>query len=286
LHIVLHLGAHRTDEDALSRALLPEASALAQDGVVVPPASHARPALRNALRARRESAPDAAVDLAEQIAGADAARCILSFEGFLGTYRSILGPDGFYPDAGAQAATLRGLFPEEPVSMMLAIRNPASFVPACFEASAEETVEEYLRGVDPEALLWGGVVERIRATCPDVPLTIWCNEDLPLLWPNVLKAATGLDRAHAGDHDILKRIMSEPGFARFEAYLEAQAISDRATWRKVVTAFLARYADPERIDREITLPLWTQDVITALTAQYEDDVAAIGSRDDITFLAP
>ncbi|MGB3406148.1 MAG: hypothetical protein WBA67_01500, partial [Jannaschia sp.] len=121
---------------------------------------------------------------------------------------------------------------------------------------------------------------------PDVPLTVWANEDLPLIWPNILRAVSGVSAAHSGDEMILKEIMSEAGFKRLQTYLRDNPAPSLTIWRKVVMAFLGKYADESKLDEEIALPGWSQDVIATLTDLYERDLAQIRARDDVTFLAP
>ncbi|NHX22099.1 hypothetical protein, partial [Escherichia coli] len=86
---------------------------------------------------------------------------------------------------------LRDVFPGHEVRFYLALRNPATFIPALFEASSATEFPAFIAGQDLASMLWSGPVSRIREACPDVPLTLWCNEDLPLLWPDVLGAIAG-----------------------------------------------------------------------------------------------
>lgn len=284
---MLHLGAHRTDEDRLLRALRSESDRLAAEGIVVPASNQVRPALRKALQSGGRSLLPDAPDLVGELGGGDGVRrLVLSFEGFLGNYLSVVSGGTLYADAGEKAARLRDLFPGHAVRFLMAIRNPATLVPAVFEASSAEDFRAFLGGQPLDGLRWLPVVERLRAACPEVPLTLWCNEDLPLLWPEVLRAATGLSEPHAGDTALLREIMTEAGFRRLHSYLRDNPPPNAATWRKVVTAFLGKYADESQIEEEIALPGWTQEVIARLTALYERDVAALAERADLRLIAP
>ncbi|TFL16890.1 hypothetical protein [Jannaschia formosa] len=287
MDIVLHLGAHRTDEDRMLRALRSEADRLAAAGICVPAPAQARPAMRRALQSGSRSllAAEGGV-VASFGVPPGAGRLVLSFEGFLANYVSILAGSTIYADAGEKAAALRDVFEGHDVRFLMAIRNPATFVPAVFAASTSDDFTEFLAGQTLEGLRWLPVVERIRAACPEVPLTLWCNEDLPLIWPEVLRAATGLQAPHAGDTTILREIMTEPGFRRLVSYLRDNPPPNLATWRKVVTAFLGKYADESQVEEEIALPGWTQEVIVRLTALYERDIAALKARGDLQMLAP
>ena len=269
------------------KALRAEVDRLAASDVCVPAPTQARPAMRKALQAGSRSLLADGADVVSSFgAPPEAARLVLSFEGFLANYVSILAGATIYADADEKVAALRDVFRDHEVRFMLAIRNPATFVPAVFEASTSDDFTSFLAGQTLEGLRWLPVVERIRSACPDVPLTLWCNEDLPLIWPEVLRAATGLPGAHAGDTAVLREIMSEAGFRRLVSYLRDNPPPNPETWRKVVTAFLGKYADESLVEQEIALPGWTQDVIVRLTGLYEQDIEALKARGDLHVIAP
>ena len=288
LDIAIHLGAHCTDEDLILRTLMQNADALTRRGIVVPPGNRVRPAIRRVLAARPDDAfPPNTEPLRDSLLdGERARRLVLSYEGFLATYATALdGPD-LYPEAGRRAASLQDVFPRDRVAFFLAIRNPATHVPALFEASSADDFGAFLDGVDLPRLRWSAVVDAIRAACSDAALTVWCNEDLPLIWPDVLYAVIGTDIPLAGEDAILRQVMSAEGVRRFEAYIQENPAPDRSTWRKAASAFLVRHADAAQIEPEITQPDWSEDMIAGLSDLYEADVARIRARDDVTFLAP
>lgn len=288
MDIAIHLGAHCTDEDRILKALQGDTKLLREQGVIVPPPGVARPALRKALMAEKNSLlPGGVSTLATDLLdGSSGERIFLSHEGFLGAYAKVLAGDTMYDDAGAKAAALRDLFPGEQTRFYLGIRNPATFIPALFEASSVESFDSFIAGQDMAQMRWSDVIDRIRSACPDVPLTVWCNEDLPLIWPDILRSITSVDLEHGGDEMILKEIMTESGFRRLQTYLRDNPTTNLTMWRKVVTAFLGKYVEPSKIDEEISLPGWTQDLIAMLTSLYEQDLNSIRTRGDITFLVP
>lgn len=288
MDIAIHLGAHCTDEDRILRALQGDGKMLAAHGVVVPHPGRARPALRKALQAGKGSLlPGAGKALTtELLEGATASRIILSHEGFLGSYARIMVDNAIYSDAGDKAVALRDLFPGHQCAFYLGIRNPATFIPALFEASSIEDFGTFVAGQDVGQVAWSPVIDTIRQACPDVPLTVWCNEDLPLIWPDILQAVSGVAERHSSDDMILREVMTEAGFKRLQTYLRDNPTPTLTMWRKVITAFLGKYADESKVEEEISLPGWSQEVIATLTHLYERDLDAIRSRADITFLAP
>mgnify|MGYP003670590229 CR=1 FL=1 len=126
----------------------------------------------------------------------------------------------------------------------------------------------------------------LRAACPDVPLTIWCNEDLPLIWPDVLRIISGVEAEMTGEDAILRQIMTPGGFTRLKGYLRDNPAKGLPTWRKVVTAFLGKYADEAAVAPDIDLPGWTDETIAGLSDLYEADIARLKAMGDVTFIAP
>lgn len=292
MEIAIHLGAHCTDDSLLVKTLGRNARTLAGAGIVVPPSGRMRPAIRKAMQARSGSLmPGDGTALIDELLnwGAeqdDTRRMVLSYEGFLGVYAKVLARTVMYDDAGTRAQTLRDLFAGHTVRFFIAIRNPATFVPALFEASSIDDFPSFIAGQDLSRMAWSAPLSAIRDACPDVPLTVWCNEDLPLLWPEILRMLAGVETPLAGEDAILRDVMTASGFQRFESYLRDNPAPDLSTHRKVMTAFLGKYADESKIDQEIALPGWSEDMIAGLSALYETDLERIRARTDITFLQP
>lgn len=287
MDIAIHLGAHCTDEDLILRTLSDNGNLLRKHSVTIPPAGKARPAIRKALQNRGDPVPGMSNPLISELSDSvPTNRLVLSYEGFLGVYAKVMSGNSMYVEAGARAEMLRDLFPGHSVEFFLAVRNPATFVPAIFEASSVDAFPDFIAGHDLAKMTWSEPVASLRAACPDVPLTVWCNEDLPLIWPDVLRAVSGVDATMNGQDAILKQIMTPAGYVRFQAYLRDNPAKSRATWRKVVTAFLAKYADGAAIAPEITLPGWTDEMIAGLSELYEADVERLRAMGDVTFLTP
>ena len=132
------------------------------------------------------------------------------------------------------------------------------------------------------------MVERILRDNPGVPLTIWCDEDTPLVWPEVLRAVSGLpeDAVLEGEQDLLASLMSGEGLTRMNSYLESHPPGTILQRRKIVSAFLDKFALPERIEVEVELPGWTEQIVDELTQSYDEDVYRIAHMDGVSFIAP
>jgi hypothetical protein len=290
MRIVYHLGAHFTDEERLLKCLLKNRDVLAQHNIVVPGPKRYRALLRETAIALKGQAAtrDSQALILEQIMEEDQAdRLILSWDSFLSLPPWVL-KDTLYPAAGERVRAFSQIFPEIEAEFHLAIRNPATFLPALYERQQPKAYPDFLAGSDPYDLRWSDVVERILDSNPDAPLTIWCDEDTPLIWPEVLQAVAGLPDGVRldGEEDLLISLMSGEGMARLRAYLESHPPASVLQRRKIVSAFLDKFALPERIDMQIEMPGWTEDMVADLTEAYEEDVARIAQMAEVTFLAP
>ena len=74
--------------------------------------------------------------------------------------------------------------------------------------------------------------------------------------------------------------------AFFEAYLAETDPQSEKIRRRIVAAFLTRYAKEEAIEEELDLPGWSQDLVEHLSATYEADMARIAQMPGIQFLQP
>ena len=290
MRIVYHLGAHFTDEERLLKCLLKNRDLLAAHRIVVPGPNRYRRLLREtAVELKGKAAShDTQALLLDQIMEEDEAdRMILSWDSFLSLPAYVL-KDSIYPAAGDRVRAFSQIFPEIEAEFHLAIRNPATFLPVLFQKQQPKPYGEFLAGADPFDLRWSDVIERIRDANPDTPLTIWCDEDTPLIWPEVLRAVSGLppEAVLEGEDDLLASLMSGEGMARLQSYLSGQNVTSVLQRRKIVSAFLDKFALPERITFEVDMPGWTEDTVAELTQLYDEDVARITGMGDITFLAP
>jgi hypothetical protein len=196
--------------------------------------------------------------------------------------------DRLYPAAGERVRAFYQIFPNIEAEFHLAIRNPASFLPQLYDKLQPSSYGAFLAGADPYDLHWSDVIERILDANPDVPLTIWCDEDTPLVWPEALRAVAGLPAniALEGEDDLLASLMSGEGMTRMRTYLDSHPPQTVTQRRKIVSAFLDKFALPERVDQDIVMPDWTADLVAEMTDLYDQDVARIAQMSDITFLAP
>jgi hypothetical protein len=289
MRIVYHLGAHCTDEERLVRCLLKNRAVLAEQGIIVPAPTRYRKLLRDTavqLKGNTATIETQALVL-EQIMDEDVAdRLVLNWDSFLSFPQWVLRGQ-LYAFAGERIRAFTQIFPQIEAEFHLAIRNPATFLPALFEKQKGKTYEEFIEGSDPLMLRWSDVVTQIVRQNPGVPLVIWCDEDTPLIWPEVLQAVSGHDdRTVLEDTDeLLAGIMTPDGLARMRNYLTTHPTGSILQRRRIVSAFLDKFAIADKIEMAFDLPGWTEDLVDEMTRRYREDVEVIRQMPGVTFIA-
>lgn len=291
MDIALHLGAHLTDDDHLVRCLMRNRSALSAQGIAVPGPGSYRRQLRELAHEMREHPVDAGTQevlLDGLVERDDVRRVVLSNENFVGFHRWAIGGNRFYPSAGTLLAQLVRLFPMARTHAYLAIRNPATFLPALAADSRSGGVDQVLQGVDPLALRWSDLIVRIRDAVPSMPLTVWRDEDTPLLWPEILRAVSGHDPGTEleGWFAWYWTLMTPKAHEAMRRWFAANPPVDDLHRRRVLGTMLDRFALPEKVVSEITLPGWDATLTETLSDLYEQDADLIGALPGVTLLEP
>ncbi|MCC6007823.1 MAG: hypothetical protein JJU40_09105 [Rhodobacteraceae bacterium] len=291
MQIVYHMGAHCTDEGQLLRCLLANRTALAEEGIEIAEPSRYRPIIGETLNALRGAPAGEEVQqtMLDAILAQDAPkRVVLSHDAYLGIPARVLENGRFYPVAPSKTAALRNLFPSHDVFFAMGLRNPATFLPALFQKMGSVSVEDFAALIDPMSIRWSDMLRGIRAQNPGTPLLVWCNEDTPLLWHEIVRMVSGHPAGMAlrGRDDYLGRIMTEEGMRRMADYMESHPPGSEAQRRRVVSAFLDKFARPDQIEMEIDMPGWTEDYVEELSERYEEDLFTIEKLPGVTLLTP
>jgi len=286
---VYHLGAHCTDDDALIRSLLRDGVPLQEHKVIIPRPRRYRKLVREHIQNHRGDPMPAEVQQSffdGLLRGYPAERVVLSDPDYLTQIQGVFDNQMLYGKAGFRSAWLRYLFPENPCEFFLAIRNPATFLPAALNQKGMPDYAGFVAGTDPRRMRWAGVIERIQNNNPDCPITVWCNEDTPLIWPRLLRAATGLETyAFEGDDDILKSIMSEAGYGKMTAFFAAQPPENEPQRQRMIAAFVDKFALDGELEEEVDLPGWTPDLIEEVSDLYDEDVEDISGMEGVRLIS-
>jgi len=115
-------------------------------------------------------------------------------------------------------------------------------------------------------------------------LVVWCNEDMPLIFPEVLRHLAGVeaDTPLKGEDRLLRTLLTEEGQTALRARLTPDL--DIAARRAATEALLAEFPRPEQLVLDIDLPGWTPELVEEMTEDYRRDVAEIAALPGIEFI--
>lgn len=291
MRIIVHTGAHHTDEDRLLKCLLRNQEDFAERGIAVPGPGKYRSLLKesfNAMEASQASGQSRDVLIDAILDEAQADRMILSNAHFFGSQRFSMAEGKFYPLAVQRMQQLTQLFKGDSVEMAIGLRNPASFLPAVLDRVGVAKRDEILAALDPYRLRWSDMLVSLRAALPDMPILLWCNEDTPLIWAQIIRELAGLPSGQKiiGGFDLLGEIMSKDGMRRFRAYLKEHPNMSELQKRRVIAAFLDKFAIEEELEEELDLPGWTVELVEEMTVLYDDDMLRIQQIPGVQIISP
>lgn len=291
MQIVFHIGVHCTDQDALIRSLLKNRGVLSKAGVAVPGPGRYRKVLSETLQRLRgnEASTETELMLLDAILDDDKAdRVILSNESFICVPAKAIESGRLYPRA-FKSTWLANAFPSARAEFAIGLRNPATFLPALYETLGPDQIsyESFLAGADPRSFRWSDLIERLRGANPEAPVIAWCNEDTPIIWPEIMLELAGLeeDEPLEGALDVAAKIMSREGMTRLRAKLKLNPPEGEIERQRVVMEYLARFGLRDAIEQEISLPGWTDALVGELTEAYEEDMDRVSRIPGVTFLS-
>ncbi|MEM9844285.1 MAG: hypothetical protein AAF965_05755 [Pseudomonadota bacterium] len=291
MQVVLHAGAHFTDDNRLIDCLLRNGESLAAEGTYAPEARAFRRVLRGTVHnALSHGLTDDGIAAVHESLALDetVTRLILSNASFFGTPKMAVGQGLFYPGAEDRLAVFHDIFSDGNLELFLGLRNPATYLPALFATVPNRDMDAFLSGFDPEDFRWSETIARFRSCFPDMPITLWCNEDSPLIWGQILREMASLapNAVIEGEFGLLKEIMTDKGWARFDRFIDRRPNLSEAQKRRVVQAFLEAFVKVDEIEEELDLPGWDEARIDALTESYDEDIEAIARLPNVTLLTP
>lgn len=291
MQVVYHLGVHCTDNGRIFDTLSRNRGIIEKFGVLLPHPNRFRPVIQSTTRTLNgANAPENVQEMVlDAIIEQDAPeRIILSYPSFMGSVKLALGEDRFYPKGGERTARLRRLFHRSEVEFFIGICNPATFLPAVFGKLMADDFGAFIAQTDPMRLAWSDLIVRLQAANPDCRITVWSNEDTPLIWPELIHALAGLDAdvPMRGLHKFVLSLLNEEGRVRLKSYLAAHPPASVAQRRRVEGAFLERFGNEDEMIDAFEHPIWTEDVIDQLTELYEDDLYRIERMPGVTLLTP
>lgn len=291
MRVVLHAGAHFTDDNRLIVCLGRNGALLATAGTHAPNQNRYRRALRDAIHdGLSDRLTDEGIKAVHASVAADGPvdRLVLSNASFFGTPKMAVGRGLLYPGADDRIAIVKEIFPDSDVELFLGLRNPATLLPALFSRAHVRDMERFLGGFEPEGFRWSETIALLCRRFPDLRMTVWCNEDSPLIWGRILRDMAGVDPNQdiIGEFDLLKEIMTDAGWARFERFIAKKPDLSEAQKRRVMLVFLEKFVKLDEIEEELDLPGWDEARIEALTAAYDADIDTLARLPGVTLLMP
>lgn len=293
MQVILHTGAHCTDEDRLLKGVLRNAESWRHAGVAIPGPSRYRNLLTEAMNKLRRDAPspdtrDLLLDAILQEDAGDLSRLVLSNDNFFSVPKLMFQNGYIYHRAEERLSTMAKVFEGDELNLFMGLRDPASFLPAAFAATPHDDFATFMEGVDPMRFRWSDLIRRISATVPNMPITLWCNEDTPFLWGQIMRELAGiaLNRKITGAFDLYAQIISREGMQRFRAFLKENPTITERQKRRVMIAFLDKYALDDMLEDELDLPGWDAAYVDMLTEIYEYDLEIIAALPNVRLLTP
>lgn len=291
MQLLFHTGAHFTEEERLMRCLLKNKETFSAYGAAVPGPGKYRKLLRQTMEAMdvaepAENARDILLDAILDNATAD--RVILSNSHFFGQARWALRRGLIYPNAPKRMVQMADIFQSDEIELFMALKNPATFLPAVYQRSNQDDLSDFMGGIDPRAVRWSDTLLRIREAVPRISITVWCSEDSPLIWPEIIREMGQVEHGDdiVGAYDLLGEIIAPEGMDRFRAFLEKHPKMSEIQRRRAMVAFLDKFAIDDAIEEELDMPGWTDALVEELTEIYDDDVFAIARMPGVQVIAP
>ncbi len=291
MQVILHTGVHFTDEGRLLKGLQRNAPAFREHGVAVPGPARYKTLLGEAAHSLTNSAPapDAREIMLDELLTDDpehVSRVLLSHQHIFGVPKISMQGGIPYRKAEERIGALKSLFKGDEIELFIGLRNPATWLPAMFNDVPQSSFDDFMGGVDPRDFLWSDFLKRLRNAHPDVALTVWFNEDTPLIWGQIMREMAGVEITQkiAGSFDLLAQIMSVEGMKRFRAYLAQHPTINERQKRRVMVAFLDKYAIEDEIEEELDIPGWNEAMVDTLTETYDDDMWEIERVPGVTVI--
>lgn len=284
--IAFYLGSECADGGRLLRSVLRSRAILGGQSIVVPPPRHYRNLTRAALAVLNgdTSDPDRIGALIDEVTAREPAeRSVMFAESVIGEPGQSLDGGMLCPLAPLRLAAFRALLQGRPLEFHLTLCNPALMAQTL--AQRDET-RPSMTGTEARGLSWLATMTEIIRTNPGIRMTLWCNEDTALIWPEVLRAVSGY-RGPAlldGDNDLLAALLTDEGYRSLARSLLARPPRSPAERRIRIGVALEADAKPGALDLDITLPGWTEADVAAVTDRYIADCAEIAALPGVTFI--
>ncbi|KPN63877.1 hypothetical protein SAMN04488527_1204 [Aliiroseovarius crassostreae] len=287
--IAIYIGSPFTNGEQIAWSLRKDPQLFDDEGLLIRrPGTYQKQVktARNDLLKGELSEEQRSLFLQQVIGDHQASRIVLSDHSYIGEAAWMLNQGCFFPNAARNTQALRSLFREYELEFFLSIQNPATLIPAAFRSQKKRTLEEFLSGSDLITLRWSTVLIDILDANPETPLTVWCNEETPVIWPNILRAVADLPKefCFGGELDIIQGALEDAAMTRLQQYLGDRPWLNESQRRGIYRVFLNRFYSEDVVEEEIDIPGWDQELVDEMTDIYMDDLKLINRMREVRFL--
>jgi hypothetical protein len=291
MQMVFHMGVHSTDGDRLLKTLLNNRSALQKVGTEVVTPNRYRGMFDEALKSLNGGTATTEMEqimLDAMLDGDDTSRVVMSTPTFMGAPGRAVGQEGIYPQMGSRAAALARLFPSAESEFHVALRNPATLLTDVLPQIANSNYSSMMQGCHPLQLRWRVTIQNLVRAAQGRRMVLWCHEDVPLIWPEVLRSVAGLPQnvPLSGGLLYMHEILGDVGIARLRDAMGGQDQISVAQRRQIYSDVLESNALSGSLDQVVELPGWTQEIVDQVTENYRTDVAEIAVLPGVEFILP
>lgn len=286
----IFFGGHSAAHNHLRAQLAANTDLLEANGICLPSHKVMEAAVWPAIRDIRKKKTDES-SLPKMInsltGGKDYKTVLIIRPSISGTPLRPIKDDIIYPRGSATMAQLVKLIGEENVRLFCAVRNPASFLPSCYNLAYKDdhtlSFQDYVKVSDPYALRWSEYLHRIQGRESETPLTVWTYEDYPYMWRSAAQAFAGLPNKE----DLIATEApfddgtSVQGLMLMQEYLQKHPAETATKREQIATKFAERFPIS---GAEVIPELWTEDLIETLTDSYDDDLYYIERMENVQMI--
>ncbi|MCB1390731.1 MAG: hypothetical protein KDK12_16575 [Rhodobacteraceae bacterium] len=292
MRLVLHIGAHGTDDGRIAGWIARNRGALEAAGIAAPPPRQFLARISEALDRERDADPLAREEALMRGLGASGQRLrmVVSAPGLLGPASDVIASEGFYVrDVARRLYGMGTLFPRTRLTILLAVRQASGVVPSILpdEPGAADAL---LPLVADETLPWSRLAATIRHQLPRASVIVWRHEDLARVWPGVLGEVVGPAAAlpPAGLMDFAAEGLNAEARLRMSRYLAGagKAPQSAGQLRQTAEVFARRYGVSVPHDPAGALPGWVRVRLSQLDAGYATEWGDLASLDGVRVLMP
>lgn len=291
MQMVFHLGVHGTDRDRLLKTLLNNRAALQGIGTEVVTPNRHRGLFDEALASLNGGTATPEMEqimMDAMLESDDPKRIVMSTSTFMGAPGRAVGRDGLYPQIGMRAAALSRLFPSAQTEFFLAMRNPATLLAEVLPQFSGGGYDDLMQGNHPLQLRWRLAIQKLVRSVQGRRLVLWCHEDVPLIWPEVVRLIGALPDGVplAGNMPYMFDLLGPSGMEKLRAAMAGRDQTNVVQRRQIYSDVLAAHALPEVLEQTVDLPGWTQELVDQVTENYRADVAEIAVLPGVEFILP